>query len=131
MQKQQVSKDPNPQKKAYTVFSFRLTELVAKGDGVAILDANMSFGGGTLCNFGINSNTSANGFIKCLYKRWEINQASRAAQSQSPNVHKSKAAAETVSPDGSPVRKKLKEKNCGLEEDDSEEGDMVEEDEVY
>ena len=90
----------------------------------------MSFGGGRLTNFGINSNTSANGFIKCLYKRWEINQAQQKPQSQSPNVQKTKIV-ETTSPDGSPVRKKLKEKNCGLEEDDSEEGDMVEEDEVY
>ena len=40
-------------------------------------------------------------------------------------------AETTTSPDGSPVRKKLKEKNCGLEEDDSDDGDMVEEDEVY
>lgn len=29
------------------------------------------------------------------------------------------------------MRKKLKEKNCGLEEDDSEEGDLEMEDEVY
>lgn len=29
----------------------------------------MNFGGGNLQNFGINSNTSANGFIKSLYKK--------------------------------------------------------------
>jgi hypothetical protein len=51
----------------------RLNELVVKGDGIAILDAGLSFGGGTLQNFGINSNTSANGFIRCLYKRRELN----------------------------------------------------------
>jgi hypothetical protein len=29
----------------------------------------MSFGGGNLQHFGINSNTSANGFLKCTYKK--------------------------------------------------------------
>lgn len=51
----------------------RLNELVAKGDGIAIIDKGLAFGGGCLQNFGINSNTSANGFIKCLYKRKELN----------------------------------------------------------
>ena len=35
--------------------------------GIAILDQGSSFGGGALASFGINSNTSANGFIKCSY----------------------------------------------------------------
>ena len=34
----------------------------------------MAFGGGNLQNFGINSNTSANGFLKCLYRRKLINE---------------------------------------------------------
>lgn len=38
-------------------------------DGVAILDAGMSFGGGMLCNYGINSNTSANSFLKCIFRK--------------------------------------------------------------
>lgn len=33
------------------------------------MDSGLALGGGTLQNFGINSNTSANGFIKCLYKK--------------------------------------------------------------
>ena len=84
--------------------------------------------------FGINSNTSANGFIKCLYKRKEITAAARPNPNVSPNQNKAKvpvAAPENGSPDGSPVRKKLKEKNCGLEEDDSDDGDMVDEEEIY
>lgn len=48
---------------------FRLNDLVTTGDGIAILDQGLSFGGGALQNFGVNSNTSANGFIKCLYKK--------------------------------------------------------------
>ena len=35
----------------------------------------MCFGGGDLQEYGINSNTSANGFIKCIYKKREIPQA--------------------------------------------------------
>ena len=63
----------------------RLNELVGKGDGIAILESNMAFGSGCLEGFGINSNTSANGFIKCLYKRKEINQATRPNPNSSPN----------------------------------------------
>ena len=47
----------------------RLTELVGTGDSIAVLEQGLSFGGGALQNFGINSNTSANGFIKGLYKK--------------------------------------------------------------
>ena len=106
---------------------------MGKGDGIAILESEMALGAGCLMGFGINSNTSANGFIKCLYKRKEITQGSRPIPTASPNQNKAKAPvpAETASPDGSPVRKKLKEKNCGLEEDDSDDGDMVDEEEIY
>ncbi len=48
---------------------FRLSELVQTGDGVAIVEAGLCLGGGFLQQFGINSNTSANGFIKCLYRK--------------------------------------------------------------
>ena len=33
------------------------------------MDKGLAFGAGCLQNFGINSNTSANGFIKSLYKK--------------------------------------------------------------
>lgn len=39
------------------------------GDGIAIVEAGLCLGGGYLQQFGINSNTSANGFIKCLFKK--------------------------------------------------------------
>lgn len=39
------------------------------GDGVAIIEQGTTFGGGNLQYFGINSNTSANGFLKCTYKK--------------------------------------------------------------
>ena len=45
----------------------RLKDLVTQDGGIAILDSGTSFGGGALQHFGINSNTSANGFIKCTY----------------------------------------------------------------
>ena len=47
----------------------RLNELVQGGEGIAIVEAGLSLGGGCLSHFGINSNTSANGFVKCLYRK--------------------------------------------------------------
>lgn len=38
-------------------------------DGIAILDQGTSFGGGMLASYGINSNTSANSFFKCIFKK--------------------------------------------------------------
>jgi len=52
--------------------SNRLHELVTSGDSIAILEQGLCFGGGDLGDYGINSNTSANGFIKCTYKKREI-----------------------------------------------------------
>ena len=40
-----------------------------QNDGLAILEAGLSFGGGNLCSYGINSNTSANGFVKCILSK--------------------------------------------------------------
>jgi len=39
------------------------------GDSFAIIDEGISFGGGALVSYGINSNTSAFGFLKCILKR--------------------------------------------------------------
>ena len=46
----------------------KFSELL-QDDGIAVLDQGTSFGGGMLCNYGINSNTSANGFMKCLFRK--------------------------------------------------------------
>jgi hypothetical protein len=40
-----------------------------QGDGLAIIDAGLNFGGGLLGKYGINSNTSGGGFLKCTYKK--------------------------------------------------------------
>ena len=122
----------------YAAAAFRLNELVAKGDGLAIIEQGLNFGGGSLQNFGINSNTSANGFIKCLYKRREIanlavaqsvisgvnqgakpnNNDSRMQQTGSPNPRRylkagsgvpAASAAGAENPAASPVRTKLKD----------------------
>ena len=45
-----------------------MTELL-QGDGLAIIDAGINFGGGILGRYGINSNTSGGGFLKCTYKK--------------------------------------------------------------
>ena len=50
----------------------RLNELASTGDGIAILEKGLSFGGGDLVSFGINSNTSASGFLKCCYKNRDV-----------------------------------------------------------
>jgi len=55
--------------KLFTLFYFRFNELVNTGDGIAILETGLAFGGGCLQHYGINSNTSANGFIKCTFKK--------------------------------------------------------------
>lgn len=46
----------------------RLNELM-QGDGIAIVDSGLNFGGGILGKYGINSNTSGGGFLKCTYKK--------------------------------------------------------------
>ena len=69
---------------------------------MVILEAGLAFGGGTLSNYAINSNTSANGFIKCLYKKKD-------------------APVPPPKPEGSPVLKKLKNVKAGLEEMSSDE----------
>ena len=47
---------------------FRFGELLQE-DGLAILDQGISFGGGQLSHYGINSNTSAIGFLKCIMRK--------------------------------------------------------------
>ena len=42
---------------------------MTKDDGIAILEQGEGFGGGQLQEYGINSNTSANGFLKCTYRK--------------------------------------------------------------
>jgi len=52
----------------------KFSELV-QGEGLAVLDTGTSFGGGNLCNYGINSNTSANGFVKAILRKKDKNPA--------------------------------------------------------
>ena len=40
-----------------------------QGDSIAIIDEGISFGGGNLSYYGINSNTSAAGFLKCIARK--------------------------------------------------------------
>jgi len=56
------------------------------GDSLAIIDEGISFGGGALVDYGINSNTSAFGFLKCILKR----------QKKEPKEKKSKETKEGV-----------------------------------
>lgn len=63
-----------PTGKTSSTYLHRLQELL-NGDGIAVLESGLSLGGGCLQNFGLNSNTSANGFIKCLYKKVKVAEA--------------------------------------------------------
>ncbi len=49
-----------------------------QGDGLAIIDAGLNFGGGILGRYGINSNTSGGGFLKCTYKKTKKDKNSEA-----------------------------------------------------
>ena len=132
----------------------RLNELVAKGDGLAVIEQGLTLGGGNLINFGINSNTSANGFIKCLYKRRELpNMAAAQAaflgkdandkggqlvvNSNSPNPKRFLKAgagvpAASANLDASPIRTKLKDMTGqGLDEGDDSDEDAMDEEDVY
>jgi hypothetical protein len=76
------------------------------------LEQGLSFGGGSLQHFGINSNTSANGFIRGLYKK-----AFKPNQPQSP------APAPKLAASGS--NNALTDlKNVGLDEGSDEEEDV-------
>lgn len=62
----------------------RYHELVTTGEGLAILDQGLSFGGGDLQHFGIHSNTSARGFIKCTYKKKDVDTVAQKSPTKSP-----------------------------------------------
>jgi len=55
----------------------RLNDLVTTGDGLAIVEQGFTFGGGDLQYFSIQSNTSARGFFKCVYKKIESESPSK------------------------------------------------------
>jgi hypothetical protein len=88
----------------------------------------MSLGGGELQHFGLNSNTSARGFLKCAYKKRDV-AAARAGGSDSKDSGK-KASGESASPP--PKRKKQAEGDDEESEEelaeDSERGDGSDED---
>jgi hypothetical protein len=44
------------------------------GESLAIIDEGICFGGGNLCFYGINSNTSAGGFLKCSNRKIKIKE---------------------------------------------------------
>jgi hypothetical protein len=62
----------------------KLHELIASGDGIGIVEKGLTFGGGVLQDFGINSNTSANGFIRGLYKAKETVTTVAPEEKKSP-----------------------------------------------
>jgi hypothetical protein len=51
-----------------------------------VLDTGVSFGGGNLCNYGINSNTSANGFVKAILRKKEKTATIKTTQTKAQKV---------------------------------------------
>jgi hypothetical protein len=41
------------------------------GNGIAVLEEGDTFGGGAFTDYAINSNTSADGFLKCVIRKKE------------------------------------------------------------
>ena len=70
-------------------------------DGLAILDQGISFGGGQLLHYGINSNTSAIGFLKCIMRKQKATNIPTTKEggvssmfNQNPTLQTSKANAQ-------------------------------------
>ena len=84
----------------------------------------MSLGGGELQNFGLNSNTSARGFLKCAYKKREVvtTNADNGESSNNKNSNK-KASGEKASP---PPKKK---KQTDGEQDEESDDELAEDSE--
>lgn len=99
----------------------RLNELVNSGDGIAILEQGLSFGGGDLVNFGINSNTSARGFLKCCFKKRDIApQYPQHEEALSPAKNFLRKGAGADSNACSPMKRKGRDKSSYKNEEESE-----------
>jgi len=61
---------------------------------MAIVDAGLNFGGGLLGRYGINSNTSGGGFLKCTYKKTKKTSADESSPDTKSAVDKALLAAE-------------------------------------
>eukprot|EP00347_Sterkiella_histriomuscorum_P009643 403340423 len=105
----------------------QLNELILTGDGIAVVESGLAFGGGCLQNFGINSNTSANGFLKCLYRKkpeqnqqqnGNVNANNKNGVKNQPNMNTSTTnQANQMQQIQKSPKKKLKDmNNIGLEE---------------
>jgi len=86
-------------------------------DGLAIIDSGISFGGGMLANYGINSNTSANSFLKCMFRRVKDKGVKKSDPtltfSNSKDVVKQLAAGGKVSLNGGVIQASIKESKEG------------------
>ena len=59
---------------------------------MAIVDAGINFGGGILGRYGINSNTSGGGFLKCTYKKTKKEKEKGSAERNSEKTQLQVAA---------------------------------------
>jgi hypothetical protein len=61
---------------------------------MAIVEAGINFGGGILGRYGINSNTSGGGFLKCTYKKTKKEKEKGSSQERSSEKTGLQMAAE-------------------------------------
>ena len=98
----------------------RLKNLLTQGNGIAILETGYTLGGGNLQHYIINSNTSADGFIQCLYGDAK-NQPSKRSKSTVAAPAASSMAAESKKATGDETDKK---RSSSEERRRAAEGDM-------
>ena len=67
--------------------------------GIAILEKGSSFGGGNLQHYLINSNTSSDGFLQCLYGHQDKHKR-RSRSNDKAEAKKDKKRNRTISPRG-------------------------------
>eukprot|EP00347_Sterkiella_histriomuscorum_P013633 403363974 len=94
----------------------RLNEFM-QGDGVAIIDSGLNFGGGLLSRYGINSNTSGGGFLKCTYKK--IQQKDGLTTQGAPYAQKGqldKKGNKNIKTKTLPKKKKQQEENINRQQ---------------
>ena len=94
----------------------RLKSLVTQGNGIAILEKDYTLGGGSLQKYIINSNTSADGFLQCLYG----DAKKDSKRSKSITEKKKKDGESMAMADEKKKRSNSTDKNGAAKKDDGE-----------
>ena len=103
----------------------RLKTLITQGNGIAVLEKGYTLGGGNLQHYIINSNTSADGFLQCLYGDQKKAPAKRSKSIAAKKDGQQMAmAAETMmamNMEGNPAGQKKRSNSADKDKDGGEE----------